>query len=131
MSDPKQCRHVLEQPENAEWPEPVYWDHYCNCLTDEQRRETLAKAREWAGKGSACVMRDHQYQLERQSAVLGETGVALAAAADILAKHHDFLDTQMQSYTYRSNPAFYNATKDAHDNLVGLMDKALEARDRG
>lgn len=130
MSDPKQCRHMLEQPENAEWPEPVYWDHYCNCLTDDQRRETLAKAREWAAKGSACVMHDHQYKLERQSAVLGETGVALVAATDILEKHHDFLDLRMIASRYGAEEA-YNAFKRAHDNLVGLMDKALEARDGG
>lgn len=131
MSTPDRCRHLLEQPENAEWPEPVYWDHYCNCLDDAKRREILAKAREWAGKGSECHLADHKAQLGAQSAVLGEVGVALAQATEILEKHHAFLDAQMQSYEYRSNPAFYNATKGAHDNLVGLMDAALEARDGG
>lgn len=129
-ADPKQCRHMLEQPENTEWPEPVYWDHYCNCLTDEQRRETLAKAREWGAKGARCFERDHVARLTNANALLGETGVALAAATDILEKHHEHLDRRMIASRYGAEEA-YNAFKIAHDNLVGLMDKALEARDGG
>lgn len=122
---------MLEQPENAEWPEPVYWDHYCNCLDDAKRREILAKAREWAGKGYECHLADHKAQLGAQSVVLGEVGVALAQATEILEKHHRYLDIRMIETQRLPNSHVYNTTKDAHDNLVGLMDAALKERGRG
>jgi hypothetical protein len=50
---------------------------------------------------------------------------------DILAKHHDYLDRRVVSSKGDGLTTASKAFTLAHDNLVGLMDKALEARNRG
>lgn len=128
MPKPELCHHARSQPENAEWPEPVYWAHYCNCLDDAQRREVLAKAREWSGKGSRCVLADHPAQLAGMEEVLGEVGTALAEATNILEKHHRYLDLRMTA-TRGVDGSVYTAYKRAHDNLGELMGATLEGHD--